>query len=416
MPIPIIILLAVLVAIAIRQIGKFRFQIWQIMLAGAAAVLITRQISIKDALNAINYDVMIFLFGMFVLGLALEKSGLLTNLSNRLFGKTKSVNVLIFQIIIGAGIVSAVLMNDTVAIIGAPIMLYLANRYKLNPKLLLLALAFAITLGSVFSPIGNPQNLLIALNGNFANPFTTFFEYLFVPTIINLLIAWLFLRFTYSDCFVKVSITPLIEQNHDRKLARLSSFSLALMIAMIFAKIILALFGMETEIKLTYIAIMAALPIILFSPRRFELIKGLDWSTLVFFAAMFILMDSVWRIGFFQNVIVANKLDLNSNLGILIFSVVSSQFISNVPLVALYLPAIIQSHGSVIQLMALASGSTIAGNFMILGAASNIIIIQNAENRSTQTLTFLDFAKIGIPLTAINLLVYWLYFKLIPLL
>ncbi|PKP58821.1 MAG: hypothetical protein CVT88_06670 [Candidatus Altiarchaeales archaeon HGW-Altiarchaeales-1] len=55
-------------------------------------------------------------------------------------------------------------MNDTIAIIGTPIMLMLASRSKISPKLLLLTLAFAITIGSVASPIGNPQNLLIALN------------------------------------------------------------------------------------------------------------------------------------------------------------------------------------------------------------------------------------------------------------
>jgi len=46
---------------------------------------------------------------------------------------------------------------------------------------------------------------------------------------------------------------------------------------------------------------------------------------------------------------------------------------------------------------ALAAGSTIAGNFFILGAASNVIIIQNAEKKAGKTLTSLEFARIGIP-------------------
>ncbi len=58
-------------------------------------------------------------------------------------------------------------------------------------------------------------------------------------------------------------------------------------------------------------------------------------------------------------------------------------------------------------MIALAAGSTIAGNLLILGAASNVIIIQNAEKRG-ETLKFLEFARIGIPLTALNVLVYWL--------
>ena len=55
--------------------------------------------------------------------------------------------------------------------------------------------------------------------------------------------------------------------------------------------------------------------------------------------------------------------------------------------------------------MALAAGSTIAGNLTILGAASNVIIIQQAESRG-ETLTFWEFAKIGVPLTLIQIGIY----------
>jgi Na+/H+ antiporter NhaD/arsenite permease-like protein len=64
-------------------------------------------------------------------------------------------------------------------------------------------------------------------------------------------------------------------------------------------------------------------------------------------------------------------------------------------------------------LMALAAGSTIAGNLTILGAASNVIIIQNAEQKSGETLTFWEFVRIGVPLTAINVFVYWLFLTII---
>ena len=61
----------------------------------------------------------------------------------------------------------------------------------------------------------------------------------------------------------------------------------------------------------------------------------------------------------------------------------------------------------------MAAGSTIAGNFSILGAASNVIIIQNAEKNSAETLTFMDFMKVGVPLTIINVAVYWLFLDVI---
>src|SRR3989338_3723396 len=176
--IPIIILLIVFVLIAIRQVGNLRLQIWQIMLSGALAVLLTGQISPTDALKSINLDVILFLFGMFVVGQALEESGYLSHLSYKLFKKAKSADHLILFILFGMGISSAFLMNDTLAIIGTPVVLLLARKHRIHPQMLLLALAFAVTIGSAMSPIGNPQNLLIALNGNMENPFVTFFSYL----------------------------------------------------------------------------------------------------------------------------------------------------------------------------------------------------------------------------------------------
>ena len=50
---------------------------------------------------------------------------------------------------------------------------------------------------------------------------------------------------------------------------------------------------------------------------------------------------------------------------------------------------------------------------IVLGAASNVIIIQNAERRNGETLTALEFAKVGIPLTIINALVYWLFMQIV---
>ncbi|MBN1643960.1 MAG: hypothetical protein JW856_04000 [Dehalococcoidales bacterium] len=407
--ISIIVLSIVFVLIIIRRIGKFRFQIWQIMALGAIAVLATLQISPLKALQAINLDVIFFLFGMFIVGEALESSGYLSHLSYRLFHKARSLDSLVLLVLFGMGIMSAFLMNDTLAIIGTPVVLLLSKKADTPPKVLLLALAFAITIGSVTSPIGNPQNLLIAMNGDIANPFITFFRYLLLPTLINLFLAYLLLRLFYRRQFDHKSIADHPEPVKDPELARLSKISLLLLVLLILAKIIIVFAGLRIDFRLTYIALGAALPIILFSPKRFRVIRKIDWSTLVFFAAMFILMESVWDSGIFQKVIGSTNLSLTSLAVIMGISIVLSQFISNVPLVALYLPMLMQLGVDGKELIALAAGSTIAGNLSILGAASNVIIIQNAEQKAGETLTFWEFIRIGVPLTAVNLLVYWLF-------
>jgi len=408
----IVILLVVFVLIAVRQIGRFRLQIWQAMLLGAVAVLVTGQISPAKALHAINLDVILFLFGMFVVGRALEESGYLSHLSSRLFGRAKTVDSLLLLILFGGGLLSAFLMNDTLAIIGTPVMLQIARKSGVRPKLLLLSLAFSVTIGSVMSPIGNPQNLLIALNGSISNPFVTFLRYLAVPTLINLFLAYLVLRFFYKNDLRTEPFSLSADPITDPRLAQLSKISLAIIVVLVLAKIIVSLLGFGADFRLTYIALAAALPIIVASPRRLKMVRGIDWTTLVFFAAMFVLMQSVFDSAYFQGVIAGLHLNLRSVGVIMGLSILLSQLISNVPLVALYVPVLRELGAATGGMMALAAGSTIAGNLSILGAASNVIIIQNAEKKAGETLTFWEFVRVGISLTAVNAVVYWLFFLL----
>ena len=407
------ILLFVFLLIAVRKIGNIRLQIWQIMLIGAFGVLMTGQISPARAAKAINPDVMLFLFSMFIIGQALEESGYLARLAYRIFGRAKSLDGLIILVLLGMGGLAALLMNDTIAIIGTPIMLLLARKTGARAKVLLLALAFAVTIGSVLSPIGNPQNLLIAINGGVAKPFVTFVRFLLVPTVVNLGIAYGFLRLFYRKDFRHEPSAHIEEPLTDPKLARLAEISLILLVVLIFVKITIVLVNPKFDFRLTYIGLTAAAPIILFSRKRFSIVRRIDWFTLIFFAAMFILMESVWDAGVFQSVINGLHIPLTSTGSILTVSVLLSQLISNVPLVALYLPMLKQLGAATPAMMALAAGSTIAGNFSILGAASNVIIIQNAEKKSSETLTFWEFARIGVPLTMLNVVIYWLFFRLV---
>jgi Na+/H+ antiporter NhaD and related arsenite permeases len=411
MNISIIILLAVFVLIAVRQVGNVRLQIWQIMLLGATAVLVTGQISPRDALFSINLDVMLFLFGMFVVGQALDESGYLSHVSYKYFRKAKSVDALMLFTLFGFGFASAILMNDTLAIIGTPIVLLLAKKHQMSPKLLLLALCISVTTGSVLSPIGNPQNLLIAVNGIHNNAFVEFFRWLFIPTMLNIYIAFRFLKHYYPGDFHDVELTHSQEPIRNHDLALLAKISLNIILILVGLKILLFSLGSTFDFRLTTIALVAALPILVGSPRRFHILRRVDWHTLIFFAAMFVLMESVWLSGFVQRLLQEWKLDIVSVPAILSTSVLLSQLISNVPSVAMFQPMLLHAGASVKELIALAAGSTIAGNLFILGAASNVIVIQNAEKKAHQTITFWEFARIGVPMTLVQTAVYWLAFR-----
>ena len=401
---------AVFILIAVRQVGRFRLKIWQIMFGGALAVVIAGQISLFDAFRAINLNVIVFLFGMFVVGEALVQSGYLILVTRHLFSRAKNTDQLVLVLLFGMGIMSAILMNDTLAIIGTPLVLALAASGNIRPRLLLLTLAIAITTGSVMSPIGNPQNLLVAVNSPISSPFIVFARYLVIPTLISLALSYFVLRIVYSRDFSTREISPDLEGPVDADLTRLVKISLGLIIILAGVNIIETLIGKPMILSLPVIALFSAAPILIFSTSRWGVVRKIDWFTLIFFGAMFILMQSVWQSGFFQSFAGAG---IASSVPVLLgTSVFISQFISNVPFVALFQPLILNAGGTTAQLMALAAGSTIAGNLTILGAASNVIIIQNAEKQG-ETFSFMEFFRIGLPLTILQIAVYCAFLSFI---
>jgi Na+/H+ antiporter NhaD/arsenite permease-like protein len=405
---PVAVLVLVLLAIGFRRVGRLRLRIWQAMAAGALAVLASGDITPVDALRAIDPDVMLFLLGMFVIGEALVHSGYLYSLAYQLLWPARSAGTLVLALLLGAGAGSALLMNDTLAIVGTPLALRLAQEHRIDPKLLLLALAFAVTTGSVASPIGNPQNLLIAIGGGFANPFVAFFRELALPTLLSLLAGYAVLRLGYRKEFHDTPLVHARVSPGDPALARLARLSLGLVVAMVVVKVALVWLDAPFEMRLSYIALVGAAPILLGSPRRLTILRRIDWQTLVFFAAMFVLMASVWDTGVFQRAFAESGIDLAAPGSVLGIGVLLSQLISNVPLVALYLPLLQQTGATEAALLALAAGSTLAGNLLILGAASNVIIVESADRRGVH-LSLLEFARVGVPLTALQVGIYWVF-------
>src|SRR3569623_2507431 len=234
-----------------------------------------------------------------------------------------------------------------------------------------------------------------------------------VPTLINLLLAYALLRMRFRTAFITLPVSRNAALPSDPALARLTQIAVCVLVLLVAVKIVLFGFNLGPDFRLSYIALTAAAPLLLLSPRRLALVREMDWPTLIFFAAMFVLMASVWQSGFFQARMGALALDLAAPHTVLAISLVLSQLVSNVPLVALYLPLLEQAGATTPALMALAAGSTIAGNVLLLGAASNVIIVQQAERIGVE-IGFCEFARVGIPLALLNAAGYasylfWLY-------
>jgi Na+/H+ antiporter NhaD/arsenite permease-like protein len=170
--------------IAVRRIKSIVVPSWVAMLIGALLMLSLQVISIDEAYNAIKFDVILFLLGMFIVVSALEVSGVLHSITLKLLGYAKSTDRLILLILVVMGTLSAFLMNDTIALVATPIILGMAKA-GIDPKPLLITLAFAVTIGSAITPIGNPQNFLIAVESGMRAPMLEFLRYLALPTLAN---------------------------------------------------------------------------------------------------------------------------------------------------------------------------------------------------------------------------------------
>lgn len=374
------------------------------MTLGALLVLITGQITLPAALASINTGVMIFLTAMFVIGQGVKESGVLGMSVAWICRYAKNGDNLLILLICTLGFFSSLLMNDTVAIIATPIIISLAIFYGIRKEIAILALCFSVTTGSVFSPVGNPQNYLIASYVPELSPFILFFSGLFIPTLISLGIIFLFLRKSFR--ISNLPSVPIIPDKHNDRMYLAVMFSFLILLLGVCIRIISSLISVDPYLPIEWIAAAAAVPVLLISSSKVQLIKGIDWRTLAFFLSMFILMQSVYNTGYFQDIF---DLQGTGDVILVLFSgVLLSQFISNVPFVALFQPLILSGGASPAVVLALVAGSTIAGNLTILGAASNVIILEQAE-REGVSISMLTFCRYGIPITICQAVVYALF-------
>jgi Na+/H+ antiporter NhaD/arsenite permease-like protein len=309
-------------------------------------------------------------------------------------------------------------------VVGTLIVITIVKQMLLPLDVMLITLAFSITVGSVMTPIGNPQNMLIASQSGMSAPFFSFVKVLGIPTLINLAIVAGFLWFSLkrSGKLLYGKGVVVIEEEHinDLGLAKTSGACLVLAVGGFLLNDMLGLWMLPHAEHLGIIAFLASVPLYTLAGDKRDLLQQVDWSSIVFFLSMFIVMAGLWQSGaanIFLNLIPSpNPMDRGSAIvNIMLVSTVLSQVFSNVPLVKLYID-VMKSLGfnytHQYAWLALASGSTIAGNLTILGAASNVIILETSENRTGQSFSFLSFLKKGVIVTVLNILVYvvWIYF------
>jgi len=395
------------------------------MVFGATLSVATLSITPLEAFEAIDFRVLAFLFGMLVITAGFEKSGLIEFLVLWLMRRAPNVDRVLFYIIFGSGLLSAFLLNDTIALMLTPLAIGISTKLGLgSPKSLLIPLALGITTGSVFTPIGNPQNLLVALDSGITRPFSQFVYYLILPTIVSLGVVYYLSKLFFRKEFGTPDSLRNLKQSLPEPRTAISDSYLAKLSIGILLALILS-FGIveaypalqSLGVNLYTLAFSFGIVLLALTPRRLFMLAEINWGVLIFFAGMFVLMRAVWDSGigpiFLSALPKPNPaMQVQSTGAIILNSVVLSQILSNVPFVQLYsyeMTALGFTGSYPIAWLALAAGSTLAGNLTILGAVSNVIIVDSSESRNSKTFSFMEFFKYGTIVTILTCLIYFAF-------
>lgn len=102
-------------------------------------MIVFQVIGLESAFKSINLDVIGFLFGMFSIVTALDKSGVLRLVAIKMLARANSLDSLLMIFVVGMGILSAFLVNDTIALLGIPLIVYISKQVGIRPLVLLIA-------------------------------------------------------------------------------------------------------------------------------------------------------------------------------------------------------------------------------------------------------------------------------------
>ncbi|MGX1309012.1 Na+/H+ antiporter NhaD/arsenite permease-like protein [Amorphus suaedae] len=392
---------AIFALIAAREWLPGWLKIWHIMLAGALVLLVTGEIAPKAALAAIDWNVIAYLFAVFSIGAGLYHSGVSHAIAGRLARHRSPARLIAAFVFTFAGI-SMVLTNDAAAIIGTPIAFVLAANARIDAKPLLIGLCVAVTIGSMATPIGNPQNLLVATSGRLEAPLFTFIAWLAVPTLALLALSvwWLARRVKPSTDTAAAAAATRMASDERTWPAVASAILLA---ALVVLDSLVGALGAGPSLPLGLIACVSAVPTYLFCRHRLTVLLDADWPTLVFFVAMFVVTGALVESGALQALLGGVRAELGEPLVAAAVSFLGSQAFSNVPLVDMYLK--LSPTGETATLIMLAAISTLAGNVFIISAASNVIVVQHADRLGGPSLTFTEFTRAVLPIGIVSVVV-----------
>jgi Na+/H+ antiporter NhaD/arsenite permease-like protein len=364
-------------------------------LLGAVLMVLTGVITPERAYRAVNYDTLVLLLGMMLISAYLYLAHFFEWAADVVLKLSRTPQRLLLYVTLTSGILSALLVNDTVCLMLTPLVIAIIRRGKLPLLPFLIALATSANIGSAATLVGNPQNMII---GHFSRiPFTEFARSLAPAAVVGLAINFAIVFFGFRNALNEAAIAR--EAHTVQKLDR----SLFAIVCIVFVVIFACFFA---GLNLAWTALAgAALVMVLARRDTHEVLELVDWHLLVFFAALFVVVEGLSDTGLPDAIYRHLRPMFGAEAAVQAwnlswFSVAGSNIFSNVPFVLVAGKWIPRFADPALMWKVLAMATTFAGNLTIIGSVANMIVVESA--RTHLEIGFWDYARFGIPITILT--------------
>ncbi len=366
-----------------------------------------------QAIAAIDFNTLGLLLGMMILVALLEPTGVFQYLAvwaGQLSGG-KPVRLLVLLGTVTT-VLSMFLDNVTTVVLIAPVTILICEILGMSPLPYLMAEALLSDTGGVATLLGDPPNILIASAADFS--FTDFLTHSLPIVLVAWLVALLLLRFLFRrelskppahpDAILELEVSEILT---DRVTARRVLIVLG-------AALLVFFFHAVLKISPAFIALSAAAAALLWvRPDPSTILKKIEWSVLVFFVALFVVVGGVQATGALERLV--SVLNNFGNVAPVLFGVILiwlvagiSAVVDNVPVTIALIPIIqgLGASGMNIDSLwwALVFGAGFGGNGTIIGSTANIVVA-NLSERTRTPITSALWNKRGLPVMLATCLV-----------
>ncbi len=419
---PIVVFVLVYLALTFELVNKA-----VAALLGVMILFVFRIVDEHAAAQFIDYETIMLLLGMMSIVAILKKSGFFKILSVKVAELTKGspLKILILFSIV-TSVLSAFLDNVTTVLIIIPIIIELTVGMGLDPKIYVISQAIISNVGGTATLIGDPPNIIIGSKVGLT--FNQFVINLSIPVIISFCVVLLYIWITNREQFrpADTNFTRLFTIH--LLLGKIRFGFLNTRIDKVFlikslSCLVLAilLFVTQTVTGLTpgVVAILVAMILFILSRVDVEsMLEEVEWSTLLFFSGLFILVGVLEEKGVIEWIAENVFMRVGDNPYVLVLTIlwvsgIVSGFLDNIPFTIAMIP--------IVRLMlettpvpndilwwALSLGACFGGNLTYIGASANIVSVGMAKQNNVD-ITFWEFMKTSALVTILTLAVASLF-------